>query len=216
MKIILIRQAEPDMPWDRRCSAAAFEQAAGREAGCGAVRVSVKKGDASRYRVYTGTTPAALDTAEMLFELREPPVRTPLLDEPVLRAFRDTEKTLPLWMWRELGRAQWYAGNGRQNGSRRETLERAAAFADLLEAEDRDCVVICRGLTLSALKTVLRRRGYCIEGGGLRTKPLERLRAVKQSLHCGGCHHNCLLSDAKCPIGQNKARERQNRGEKLC
>ena len=25
--------------------------------------------------------------------------------------------------------------------------------------------------------------------------------------HCGGCHHNCLLKNAGCMIGQDKARK---------
>ena len=54
----------------------------------------------------------------------------------------------------------------------------------------------------------MRRRGYCLEGGDLIRRPLERVRAVKQSLHCGGCHQNCVLSEAKCQIGQARSRER--------
>ena len=59
---------------------------------------------------------------------------------------------------------------------------------------------------MQTLKSALRRRGYCLEGGDLRPVPLERVRATKQSLHCGGCAHNCLLSEAKCQTGQNKAK----------
>lgn len=63
-----------------------------------------------------------------------------------------------------------------------------------------------RGLTMQALKSVLRRCGYCLEGGDLRPTPLERVRATKRDLHCGGRAHNCLLSEAKCQTGKNKAK----------
>ena len=56
------------------------------------------------------------------------------------------------------------------------------------------------------LKSVLRRRGYVLEGGGLRAVPLERVRASRKSLHCGGCARNCLLSEARCQTGINRAK----------
>ena len=105
---------------------------------------------------------------------------------------------------------QWLLGSRRQPESWRDTLRRVRQFADRIETEDRDCIVVSRGLTMWMLKLVLRRRGYCLEGGELRPRPLDRVRATKQSLHCGGCHHNCLLSDPKCQIGMNKARDRKN------
>lgn len=208
MKIILIQQAETDMNWDARYDSTSYERAVGEELGRGIAPLPVRRGDASAYRVYTGTTRAASETAELLFDLPEPPERTPLLDDVPLRAFRDTETPRPLWMWRALGRAQWALGGGRQPEDRRTTARRAEQLADLLEAGDRDCVVICRGLTMTALKAALRRRGYCLQGGGLRPRPLDRIRAAKQSLHCGGCNHNCLLSDPKCEVGRNKAKEK--------
>lgn len=208
MKIILINQAETAMKWEAEYDAAGFEDAVAAEIISPALPVSVKKGDAAAYRIYTDTSPASADTAAMLFEYAEAPTATPLLDDVPLRAFRAGEKVHPLRLWTGLGIAQWLLGNGRQAESRADTARRARRFVEQLEAEDRDCIVICRGLLLLTLKTVLRRRGYCVEGGSLRPKPMERVRAVKQSLHCGGCHHNCLLSEAKCEIGKNKTIER--------
>ena len=74
------------------------------------------------------------------------------------------------------------------------------------EEKDRDSIVICGRQAMSALLSGLRTRGYLLEGGGLVPRPLERVRATKRSLHCGGCAHNCLLSEAKCQKGQNKYR----------
>ena len=65
-------------------------------------------------------------------------------------------------------------------------------------------MVICGRQSLSALKAVLRRRGYLLEGGSLIPQPLERVRATKRSLHCGGCARNCLLTDARREKGKNK------------
>lgn len=206
MKIILIRQAEPDMKWERSYDAAGFIRAYETARNQGTAAAPVRRSDAAAYRVYTGTSRAAAETAELLFELAEPPVETPLLDDVQLRPYRDTDKKSPLWQWRTLGAAQWLFGSARQAESGKETLERLRSFVNRLESEDRDCIVICGSLALAMLKMILRFRGYCLEGGELVPKPLDRIRATKQSLHCGGCHHNCLLSAPKCQIGQNKAR----------
>ena len=208
MKIILICQAGTDMVWESRYDAASFERAVETERGCSAGGGNVRRIDASAYRVYTGTSRAGMQTAEILFERTGPIEATPLLDDVPIRAFRDTGRALPLWLWKAMAEAQWRADSRRQGETRYQTERRVEKLADRLEAESEDCIVICRGLTLSALKTVLRRRGFLMEGGGLAAKPLERVRATKKTLHCGGCHHNCLLTEAKCHIGREKARER--------
>ena len=206
MKIILIYQAATDMPRAASYDAASFERAAAEELLRPIAPVTAKKGDASAYRIYTGTAPASVQTAELLFDYTEPPVRTSLLDDVPLRAWKETDRTYPAGRWRLMARAQWRFGGGRQAETRRDTLARAGELIDRLEAEGRDCIVISRGLTMEALKTALRRRGYTVDGGGLVPRPLDRLRAAKQTERCGGCNHNCPLSNPKCDVGRNKAR----------
>ena len=67
MKIILICQAGTDMVWESRYDADSFERAIETERGCFAVGGSVRRIDASAYRVYTGTSRACMQTAEILF-----------------------------------------------------------------------------------------------------------------------------------------------------
>ena len=210
MKIILIRQAEPEMKWEESYDAAGFACAVESIRNRSTTVKPGRRTDASAYRIYTGTSRASAETAEILFEPSEPPVKSPLLDDVQLRPYRDTDKKCPLWQWRTMGCIQWVFGSNRQAESGKKTMNRLRGFVDRLEAEDRDCIVICGGLILAVLKSILRFRGYCLEGGELVPKPLDRIRATKQSLHCGGCHHNCLLSAPKCQIGQNKARKGTN------
>ena len=152
------------------------------EAEGGSVPADTRRGDASRYRVCTGTEPAGRETAEALFTLTVPPIETSLLDEVPgpgtgFRAWLDRRR-----------------GAGR----------RAGELLDMLEKDELDSVVICGRQMMYALRGGLRARGYLLEGGGLLPRPLERVRATKRSLHCGGCAHNCLLSEAKCEKGRNK------------
>lgn len=207
MKIILVCQAETDMEWAERYDAAGFERASAEELLRPAVPVSAKKSDASAYRIYTGTAPASVQTAEMLFSSSEPAEHTPLLDDVPLRAWKETDRTYPLWVWRFMARAQWRLGGGRQVEKRSETIARAGELIARLEREDRNCVVVARGLILEALEAALRRGAYIIEGRVM-MRPLDRLRAAKQSARCGGCNHNCLLAMPKCDVGRNKAKER--------
>ena len=206
MKIILIEQARTRMRWEARYDSAGFERALVEERDCSAAESDVRRADASAYRVYTGTSRASRQTAELLFELPVPAEATPLLDDVPISAFRQTEKPLPLWLWKAMAEVQWRSGGGRQTEAKADTERRVGQLADRLEAEEKDCILICRGLTMTALKAVLRRRGFLIEGGGLISRPLDRVRATKRSLHCGGCNHNCLLSEAKCDIGRAKAK----------
>ncbi|MBR6839915.1 MAG: hypothetical protein IKM82_04930 [Oscillospiraceae bacterium] len=144
---------------------------------------NTKKGNAAAYRFYTGTEPESIATAQALFTFGGEPIRSPLLDNiPVQAGFRGKLK------------------------AHRDARRRAGAFLDELEKEERDSVVICGRQAMSALRSVLRTRGYLLEGGSLVLRPLERVRATRRSLHCGGCAHNCLLSEAKCEKGRSKAR----------
>ena len=151
------------------------------KAGDSALPANIKRGNAAAYRVYTGTGPEGGATAEALFSLAGEPTRTALLDD-----------------------APAGAGLREKLAAHSAARCRAGEFLDGIEQEERDSVVICGRQSLAALKAVLRRRGYLLEGGSLVPQPLERVRATRRSLHCGGCAHNCLLTEAKCEKGRNK------------
>ena len=140
------------------------------------------KGNAASYAIYISTACASRETAEALFTFSEPPTETALLDDAP-----QSKGGLRGWL-----------------DMRREAKHRSGQFLDMLESKDRDSIVICGRQAMSALMNRLRAKGYLLEGGGLLPRPLERVRATKRSLHCGGCAHNCLLSEAKCQKGQNK------------
>lgn len=168
-----------------------------------------RKTNADGYKIYTGTSTAAVQTAEALFSFSELPEKTPLLDEIPLRAFRDGSKPLPLWLWKALARAQWRLGARRQPETRRDSIRRARQAIELAESRGRDCVLITPPFFLRVLAGELERAGYCVEGlvpfGGV--KPLDRVRATKKDTHCGGCLHNCPLQNPGCGIGLTKAKD---------
>lgn len=212
MKIILVECAETDVRSDVRFDSEGFSAFCEREKTAGIVPVSVTRHDASGYKLYTGTGRAATETAQALYFSEQPPISTPLLDVVPICPFRETKKQYPLWLWRRIGHIQWRLGSRHQPETKADTKRRAEELIDLIERDGRDCVLIARGLYLQTLRDALYRRDYCIQGGGFWIKPLDKIRATKQTLHCGGCIHNCMLDNPGCGIGILKAKE-QDMGE---
>ena len=61
-------------------------------------------------------------------------------------------------------------------------------------------------MAVALLMDALRRRGCCFNRfytGAVR--PLERILATSRTAHCGGCGHNCMLSNPGCGVGRDKA-----------
>ena len=209
MKIVLIECAAIDIRAGLRCDSEGFALACEQERAAGIAPISVTRHDASAYEIYTGTSRAAMETAEALFSSDRTPVCTPLLDDVPIGPFTETKRQYPLWLWRRMGGVQWRMGSQRQPEARAAVRRRAGEVIDLVEGNGRDCVLIARGLYLKTLRDELYRRGYCIQGGGYWIRPLDRIRATKQTLHCGGCIHNCLLDNPGCGIGMLKAKEQK-------
>ena len=130
--------------------------------------------------VLAAPCPAAKRTAALLIdggEVREEPLLAPVTE----RAARDGG-SLPLWLWRE------------------------AARMARLEREEKDCVLIADCILTEELLDRARVRGYTRARTGIfRYRPWERVLLTKRNVHCGGCAHNCLLSNPGCGIGRDKA-----------
>ena len=53
-----------------------------------------------------------------------------------------------------------------------------------------------------------RARVHCYtqaRSGIFRYRPWERILVTRRNLHCGGCSHNCLLTNPGCGVGRDKA-----------
>ena len=109
--------------------------------------------------------------------------------------------SLPLWLRRLRLWLRRLLGTDRRRGR-----ARADALIDELEKQGGDCVLISHPMTIDALIDALRVRGYCVQRTGMgRIKPLEQMLLSRRDEHCGGCQHNCLLSNPGCSIGRDKA-----------
>ena len=150
-------------------------------------------------RVYCSPRLSARETAEALVTGAEREIEE-LLDE-LPRPTDKKARVLPLWLWRLWLWLRRLLGTDRTEGRRR-----AEALVAKLEAAGGDCILVSHPGTIAALIDALRTRGYCVQRTGFgRIRPFEQMLLSRRDEHCGGCQHNCLLSDPGCNIGRDKA-----------
>ena len=207
----------------------------GSEESSDNARLPKKKLSSSGRPVYIGPEPYCRETAEALFESLIPyePVPsssnadhdqspkeygrsakgrsvlivTDLLQEVPLQSAFDTDRKLSPGTWRRKAWWQRVTGrSGRQPESVEESRARASRLIDTLCTEGQNCILISDERMISVLVRELKRRGFHIRRGGLfRVDHLERIIATDNEPHCGGCMHDCPLSNPGCMIGKDKA-----------
>ena len=210
MKILLIRHQKPVMEWKSRYSSEEYNRACSLydEADILPIEHPQEMGDYTR--IYVSSLKRSIQTARQLFPTAPDSmiIKTDLLDEVPLRSFCRTEKEYPRWVYDAFGRVQWWMGKN-QEESRTETFKRADQLIELLEKENENAILVTHGFFMSVLiKRFRRRRRYEIyRSSTFVIAPLEKVRVSDRKPHCGSCSHNCLLEQAGCLIGKDKARK---------
>jgi len=172
-----------------------------------------KQIDRKERSVFCGEGETARATAEVMLGICDLPVE-PLLNEIPVISSEDTEKKLPYDAWLKKAAVQRKRGNSRQPESRKDTRKRAEELLAKLEKIDGSCIVIVYPLFLEELLDVFRTHGYVTQRSNIgKIQPLERILVSHRSDHCGGCSHNCFLSNPGCGVGRDKA-ARQARKQK--
>ena len=148
--------------------------------------------------VYVSGTPAAKLSAEALCPGAPLNVREELGEMEAAHApFAGT--ALPLSL-----RASLEAPKGE---ARKAAMERAKAFIHELEEDGRDAILFSHAASIPILLDALRLRGYVAQRSSLGAiSPGERILVTSRAAHCGGCGHNCMLSNPGCGVGRDKAR----------
>jgi hypothetical protein len=204
LKIWIVCTGEGEGLWPKHCSAAEFEQAASRRDTVEPEECREKKISGEGRLILVAPTPAARKTAELCVnggELREEPLLAPVEE----RAFREVGSG-PLWLWRQMARIQRAVGSPRQPESRRQIDGRAEELFCRLEQDEKDCVLVADCLLTERLLDRARIHGCAIARTGVfRYRPWERVLVTRRNMHCGGCGHNCLLTNPGCGIGRDKA-----------
>ena len=196
------------MTWKKRYSSADYDEAYRYAIECDIEKAESERISSGGRPVYVSSEKGAVQTAELLFTDADI-IEEPLLDEMPQRSYKDTEKKLPLWHWQFMASMQHFFGNSRQPESRAQAKVRAKKLIDLLESRNQDCILISHPNFIRVLLDCLSSRSYYITRQNLfRIAPLERIAITKRDMHCGGCGHNCLLSNPGCGVGRDAARRR--------
>ena len=130
------------------------------------------------------------------------------------RAYTDGagEHTFRFWAW--MAGRQARAEDPRQPESRRAAIRRAEELIGSLEEAGKDAILVAEESFLPVLLDRFRLHGCAIQRSGLfRYQPFERILISRRDEHCGGCGHNCLLSNPGCDIGRDKARRLDEGGK---
>lgn len=208
MKALLIVSGKAAMTKEKQYTAAEFEETFRHGLDCDIEETQGERISSHGRPVYVSSAKNAVRTAELLFADAEM-IEEPLLNEVPVRAYKDTEKKLPLWRWQLMASIQRFFGNSRQPETRAQAKARSKKLLDLLEAKNRDCILISHPVFMKVLLDQFSARGYCITRSNLfRIAPLERIVITKRDMHCGGCGHNCLLSNPGCGVGRDAGRRR--------
>ena len=199
MRLWIICSGEAAAALPPRCTPAEFNALRARALDGGAEPGNSRRVAANGRRVYCSPRLSARESAERLVTGARAEIE-PLLDElpsPEVGGGR----TLPLWLLRFLLWLRRLVGADRAEGRRR-----ADALIDTLEERGEDCILISHPAMIAALIDALRVRGYCVQRTGIgRIRPFEQMLLSRREEHCGGCQHNCLLSNPGCNIGRDKA-----------
>ena len=199
MRMWIVCSGQAPQTWKKRCAPEEYAALCCAQLEGEIGPVDLKPIQTAGRPIFISAHPAARETAARLYPDGEPRV-DPRLDE-LLPEAQPGGTPQPLWLLR------WKA---RPRGARKTEAERRAdSLIASLEETDEDCILISHPRFLGILLDRLRVHGYCITRGGLiRILPLERILITRRDMHCGGCGHNCYLSNPGCGIGKDKAARR--------
>ena len=177
MKVIIIRHAEVDFCWSRRCTSEGFDSDCGRYdiASIKKIKYSIPRNGCER--IYISELSRSRDTAQLMFPGCDH-IKSGLINEVPLRSSFDTKKKIPLWFWNLSGRLQWFVNSSRQTEGRNQTKERAKQFVAMICNEDMDCAVITHGFFMHTLLSEMKKAGFRTNNSSAEYKNGEYIIAV--------------------------------------
>ena len=208
MSILILCTGKPAVELDGMYSSSEFDSAVKAMLDSDAQAPSERKIAPAGRRVFIAEGGLARSTADQILQPCSLSTE-PLLNEIPVRSYDDTDKRLPADKWFRKAASQRKAGDPRQAESRKAAATRADALIEKLENIGCDTLLITYPLFLTELLDRLRTHGYVVQRSGLvRIQPLEKIVVSRREEHCGGCQHNCFLSNPGCGVGRDKAMRR--------
>ena len=213
MTVLILCTGAPETPPTGKLNSAEFTAAweAARSNGICPPPAGRKIDPAGRTVWLAEGRPAAETAARMLEDCH--PVTEALLNEVEVRPFCDTDRQYDVSVWLRKAAGQRRQADPRQPESQKQLKERADKLILKLAQDGKDCILITGPLFLTELLDRFRVQNYVIQRSGIfKVQPLEKFVISEKEAHCGGCGHNCFLSNPGCGVGREKAQRRKMRG----
>ena len=179
MKAVIIRHAEVDFCWSRRCSSEKFDSECEKYDHSPIRNVIYSIPQIKYRRIFVSELSRTRDTAKVLFP-EETYSETGLINEVPLKSGFDTKMNMPLWFWNLTGRLQWLLNSSRQVEGHRQTRARAKEFVDLISRDDVDIAVVTHGFFMHTLLREMKEAGFRIENSSVKFNDGECVMAEKQ------------------------------------
>ena len=159
MKVIIIRHGKVDFNWKTWSSSEKFNEDCKRydEAPIFICGVDVPKIDSKN--IYISSLQRSRETAKQIFGQKDF-MSTKLIDEVPLCASITSNKKLPLMFWNISGRLQWLFNIQRQKECKRETVQRAEQFVEMIVGKKEDCVIVTHGFFMHTLIKVMKKKAF--------------------------------------------------------
>ena len=213
MNVLIICTGKPDVDLSGKYTSKEFDALQQRLFSAGIGSQAEKQIVRKDRPVFFGEgTPARMTAEAMLGKCGfEPDL---LLNEIPGVSAEDSEKKYSYSAWQKKAASQRKRAISRQPESQKAARKRAEEVIEKLEQIEDTCIVIVYPLFLEELLEAFRMHGYVIQRSILgKIRPLVRIFVSHRRDHCGGCSHNCFLSNPGCGVGKDKA-ARQARKQK--
>ena len=184
MRVVIIRHAEVDFCWSRRCTSARFDSECRAYDHSPIRNVTYSIPQIEYRRIYVSELPRSRDTAKLLFPDGKY-YESGLINEVPLRSSYDTKMNMPQWFWNLTGRLQWYINCPRQAEGRRKTRERAKKFTEMIGKEDMDIAVVTHGFYMHTLLREMKEAGFRMVNSSVKFKNGEYVIAENDGLRKG-------------------------------
>ena len=178
MRVVIIRHAEVDFRWSRRCTSEKFDLECRKYDFSPIKNVTYNILQDAYQKIYVSKLSRSQDTAKVLFPNGEC-FESGLINEVPLKSSFNSKISMPLWFWNLSGRLQWLINCRRQTEGRRQTRKRAKEFVELIRNDDMDVAVVTHGFYMHTLLKEMRKAGFRMMGSSLKFKNGEYVVAEK-------------------------------------
>jgi len=210
MTVLILCTGAPEMPPTGKLNSEEFDSAwaLAQNGGICPPPAGRKINPADR-TVYLAEGNLAAATADRMLESCSPVIE-PQLNEVTVRSFCDTDSRYDVSVWLRKAAGQRRRADPRQPESQKQIRARADALILKLAKDGGDCILVTGPLFLTELLDRFRVQNYIVQRSGIfRIQPLEKFVISEKEAHCGGCGHNCFLSNPGCGVGRDKAQRRK-------